>query len=251
MRFFSISDLHLSFSKPVDPLNWQSVELHKPMDIFNQEWHNHYQKIYDNWIAQVQPEDIVLMPGDISWATRLEEARYDLDFLGLLPGTIYAVPGNHDYWWQGISKTRQFVPENMKLIQNDSALVGEIALCGSRGWTCPNSHQFTAEDEKIYKRELIRLENSLRSVAKSAVEIIVMMHFMPTNEVHECSGFIELLCDYKVGRVVYGHLHDRARNYRLPDELWGIKFHLVSADYVDFSPIILLENNLTKLSNNS
>ncbi|SHF20836.1 metallophosphoesterase [Desulforamulus putei] len=241
MRFFGISDLHLSFTKPADPSNWEQVELHKPMDIFNPEWHRHYQKIYENWWALVQPDDIVLLPGDISWATRLEEARHDVDFLGLLPGTIYAVPGNHDYWWQGISKTRAFVPGNVKLIQNDHAMVGDTAICGARGWTCPNSHQFTEQDEKIYKRELIRLENSLRSIKGNPGEIIVMMHFMPTNENHERSGFIDLFCEFKVSRVVYGHLHDRARNYRLPDEAWGIKFHLVSADYINFSPVLIKE----------
>lgn len=239
MKLFGISDLHLSFSKPVDPSNWDKVELYKPMDIFNNEWQDHYRKIYNNWCALVQPDDIVLMPGDISWATRLEEARYDVDFLALLPGTIYAIPGNHDYWWQGISKTREFVPDNVKLLQNDHVMIGDTAICGTRGWTCPNSQKFSEQDEKIYRRELIRLENSLRSVKGKPNEIIVMMHFMPTNESHEQSGFIELLLEYEVTRVIYGHLHDRARNYRLPDEAWGIKFHLVSADFVNFTPVLI------------
>lgn len=241
MRFFGISDLHLSFTNPVNPEHWEDVELYKPMDIFNSEWHRHHQKIYKNWHELVQPEDIVLMPGDISWATRLEEAKYDVDFLGLLPGTIYAVPGNHDYWWQGISKVRKMVPDNVLLIQNDHAMVGDTAICGTRGWICPNGHQFSEHDEKIYKRELIRLENSLRSIKGKPSEIIVMMHFMPTNELHERSGFIELLCEYQVNRVIYGHLHDKARNYRLPDEAWGIKFHLVSADFINFSPVLITE----------
>ncbi len=102
MKFFGISDLHLSFNKPVDPQHWDEVIQNKPMDIFNHEWQRHYQKVYENWCMKIRPEDIVLMPGDISWATRLEEARNDVDYLGMLPGTIYAVPGNHDYWWQGI-----------------------------------------------------------------------------------------------------------------------------------------------------
>ncbi|WP_459908131.1 metallophosphoesterase [Desulfotomaculum defluvii] len=241
MKFFGISDLHLSFRNPVNPQHWDEAILNKPMDIFNHEWQRHYQKVYENWCMKIKPEDIVLMPGDISWATRLEEARNDVDYLGMLPGTIYAVPGNHDYWWQGISKTRKFVPDNVKLIQNDHMVVGETVLCGTRGWTCPNSHQFTEEDEKIYKRELIRLENSLRSIQGSPEEIIVMMHFMPTNETHERSGFIDILCEFKVNRVVYGHLHDRAKNYRLPDEAWGIKFHLVSADFLNFNPVLIAE----------
>ncbi|AEF93387.1 metallophosphoesterase [Desulfotomaculum nigrificans CO-1-SRB] len=241
MKFFAISDLHLSFTSEVVPGQWEKVELYKPMDVFNPEWHMHYRKIYENWHALVGPDDIVLLPGDISWATRLEEACHDVNFLALLPGTVYTVPGNHDYWWQGISKVRRLVPENVRPIQNDHAMVGDIAICGTRGWVCPNGYQFTEQDEKIYKRELIRLENSLRSIKGNPSEIIVMMHFMPTNESHERSGFIDILCEFGVKTVVYGHLHDRARNYRLPDEAWGIRFHLVSADFVNFSPVLIAE----------
>jgi len=241
VSFFGISDLHLSFAKPVNPERWEEVELYKPMDIFNHEWHQHYRKIYNNWQALVEPRDIVLLPGDISWATRLEEARHDVDFLGLLPGTIVAVPGNHDYWWQSLSKVRKFIPENVLVIQNDHVMVGDTAICGTRGWVCPNGYQFNEQDEKIYKRELIRLENSLRSIKGNPSEIIVMMHYMPTNESHERSGFIDILCNFGVSTVVYGHLHDKARHYRLPDKAWGIRFHLVSADFINFCPVVITE----------
>ncbi|RYD03313.1 hypothetical protein N752_21005 [Desulforamulus aquiferis] len=213
--------------------------LYKPMDIFNNEWHQHHRKIYENWHDIITNEDIILMPGDLSWATKPEEVSNDVDYLGKLPGTVLMVPGNHDYWWQGISKTRKLVPHNVRLIQNDHILIQDIAICGTRGWTCPNSFQFTEQDEKIYNRELIRLENSLSSIKGKHREIIAMMHFMPTNEQHDKSGFIDLFLKYGVDRVVYGHLHDRARNYRLPDELWGLKFHLVSADFVNFRPILI------------
>ncbi len=209
------------------------------MSIFNDEWNQHYRKIYENWHALVKPGDVVLLPGDISWATRLEEACYDLGYLGLLPGTVIAIPGNHDYWWQGISKVRKMVPENVRLIQNDHVMVGKVAICGTRGWTCPNGYQFNEQDQKIYKRELIRLENSLRSIKEEPGDIIVMMHFMPTNENHDRSDFIDILCDFGVKTVIYGHLHDRARKYRLPDEAWGIRFYLVSADYINFSPVVI------------
>lgn len=239
MKIFGISDLHLSLTEPVDPTHWEKVELYKPMDIFNNEWQQHPRKIYENWHESVSGEDIVLMPGDLSWATKPEEALNDLGFLGQLPGTVFMVPGNHDYWWQGISKARKMVPENVCLIQNDHFIVKDVAICGTRGWTCPNSFLFSEQDEKIYKRELIRLENSLASIKCKPIEIIVMMHFMPTNESHERSGFIDLFLKYGVGRVIYGHLHDRARNYRIPDEMWGIKFHLVSADFLNFKPVLI------------
>lgn len=241
MRIFGISDLHLSLTGPFNPEYLEDVGLYKPMNIFNSEWEQHPRKIYENWCHLIKEDDVVLMPGDLSWATRPEEASHDIDFLRYLRGTIYMVPGNHDYWWQGIGKAREMVPANVKLIQNDHAVLEKVVVCGTRGWTCPNSCQYSEQDEKIYKRELIRLENSLSSIKENPGEIICMMHFMPTNEMHEKSGFIDLFLKYGVNRVVYGHLHDRARKYRLPGEMWGIKFHLVSADFVQFTPTLISE----------
>nr|WP_207754935.1 metallophosphoesterase [Desulforadius tongensis] len=242
---FAISDVHLSFSKPVDPSNWESVVEHKPMDVCAPEWKQHYKKIYYNWCDIVGRQDIVLMPGDISWATRLDEAGYDMQFLGFLPGRIIAVQGNHDYWWQSLSKVRKKIPPNMQVIQNDHIIVDNIAICGTRGWVCPNNGGgFSEHDEKIYKREVIRLENSLSSVKQPVDEIIVMMHYMPTNEKHERSSFIDVLEKYNVSTVIYGHLHSRAQRYRLPDTAWGINFHLVSADYVQFAPVLIRDTGL-------
>lgn len=237
MNVFGLSDIHLSFSSPVDPNRWHEVAEYKPMSVCGDEWKEHYRKVYDNWLRTVGPEDIVFMPGDFSWASRLSEVRHDLAFLGLLTGNIIGIQGNHDYWWQGISKVRSVLPPNIKLIQNDHVLVGDTAVCGTRGWSCPNGGFFQPEDLKIYRRELLRLENSIKSIKDKVRNIIVLMHYMPTNEKHERSGFIDILEKYQVTTVVYGHLHARARRYRLPDTRWGINFHLVSADYVNFSPV--------------
>lgn len=239
MKIYAISDLHLSFSKTPDPENWRPELQYKPMSEINGEWESHALRIYNNWRKIIGPDDVVLVPGDISWAMRLDQAYPDLNFLGLLPGLIICVQGNHDYWWQSISKARESLPPNMRLIRNDHLSLGGTVICGTRGWLCPGSYYFQPGDMKIYLRELGRLEKSLASAGASKEEIIVMMHYMPTNEKHEYSGFIELLQKYGVSKVVYGHLHARACRFRLPDHAWEISFYLVSADYLNFAPCLL------------
>jgi len=243
LKIFAIGDVHFSFSCPVDPQNWDRVRTYKPMDIFGSEWREHYRKIYENWLNVVSPEDLVLMPGDFSWAMKLHEARYDLEFLGLLPGTIVGVAGNHDYWWQSLSQVRAALPPNMRVIQNDHLVFGNVAICGSRGWNCPDGENFSNEDLKIYRRELIRMENSLKGAGAGGKTVIVITHFMPANERHERSGFIDLFLKYGVHSVVYGHLHAEAVKLRLPDRAWGINFHLVSSDFVNFTPALIMDVN--------
>lgn len=245
MKIYAISDLHLSFSTPFDPNNWQLAETHKPMDVCSKDWKYHYKVIFDNWCQTVTKDDVVLVPGDISWATKLAETVHDMTYLGMLPGTIVAVQGNHDYWWQSISQVRKVIPNNMQVIQNDHVIIDDIAICGTRGWVCPNNGGgFSAHDDKIYQREIIRLENSLKSIQQPVNEIIVLMHYMPTNEKHQRSGFIDVLQEYGVSAVIYGHLHSNAQRYRLPDTAWGINFHLVSADYVKFAPVLIRNTEL-------
>ncbi len=238
MNIYAISDLHLSFRSNPDPPFWTAGE-YKPMSEIDPSWSGHARRIYENWLATVRPGDLVLLPGDISWAMKLDEALPDICYLSLLPGNIVAVQGNHDYWWQAISRVRGKMPPNVRLIQNDCVFFGRLAICGSRGWLCPGGTFFEEKDMKIYQRELIRLENSLKSAAGRADRIIAIMHFMPTNEKNEYSGFIDLFKKYGVDTVVYGHLHARACRYRLPDCCWGIRFQLASADYLDFTPVLV------------
>ncbi len=239
MSIFAIADLHLSFSGLLNVVNWEENLEYKPMEDLDQTWHNHARRIYENWHRVVQERDIVLVSGDISWAMRLDDARPDLNYLGLLPGRLVCVQGNHDYWWQSISRAREAVPSNVQLIQNDHVKLDGVNICGTRGWLCPNSTYFKQEDEKIYRRELIRLENSLQSAQTGPR--LVMMHYMPTNEKHDYSGFIELFKKYEVETVVYGHIHSNACRYRLPNRAWGINFHLTSADYLNFTPRLIIE----------
>jgi len=235
MDIFALGDPHLSFN--------ENGEVYKPMGIFGENWEEHDRKIKENWESKILPEDIVLVPGDLSWALKLEEAKYDLEFLGKLPGKKIIVKGNHDLWWQGIGKVRKFLPKSMKAIQNDHILLAnKMAICGTRGWTCPGEKSFTADDYKIYERELGRLRLSLASINDDVKDIIVMLHYPPTNGKHGKSGFIELLLEYKVKTCVYAHLHSESIKVALPEEKWGIKFYLVSADAVGFTPKLIVKN---------
>lgn len=241
MRVFAIGDLHLSFTGRVDPASWEKATVSKPMDVFGPEWREHYRRLYENWVKTVGAGDVVLVPGDISWAMRLEEAKYDLEFLGLLPGTIVAVAGNHDYWWQSLSKVRSALPPNVRVIQNDCLPWGGLVFCGSRGWLCPGAEGFNEHDAKIYQRELIRTELSLKEASRYGGELVALTHFMPASEQHEMSGFIELFNRYGVKTAVYGHLHGKAAKKRLPDFKFNINFFLVSADFLNFVPKLIME----------
>ena len=225
MKIFAISDLHLSINNP------------KPMDIFGPVWDNYVDKIFADWKEKVGEEDLVLLAGDFSWAMKLEEAIADFKLLENLPGKKIIIRGNHDYWWKSSSRLAGQYPE-MAFLKNDAVPWEKSFICGTRGWLCPNERSFTPEDEKIYKREQIRLRLSLDAAMKAGAEdIIVMMHFPPVNEKREPSAFTEILGEYPVKRVVYGHLHGAANHKNaLQGERDGILYELVAADYLDFCP---------------
>lgn len=229
MAIFGISDLHLSFG--VD----------KPMDIFGDHWANHDQQMKKHWIDTITDEDIVLVPGDISWAMNFDEFIPDLDFMRTLPGFKILVRGNHDYWWSSISKVRQLIGGQGYAIQNDSLLLPNgIAIAGTRGWNCPGDKEFSEHDKKIYLREVTRLELSLSHAKKqNPSEIWVMMHYMPTNDRHQRNEMIELLESYQVKKVVYGHLHSYGHGIKIDGTHWNIEFHLIASDYLQFRPKLL------------
>lgn len=225
MGLFAIGDLHFSFA------------VKKPMDIFGSHWENHSEKIIRNWKDTVEEKDTVLIPGDISWGMRLADAQADLDVIDALPGRKILLPGNHDYWWKSSSALAAKYP-GMTFLKNESTAAEGIFICGTRGWTCPNAVSFTPEDEKIYKREQIRLRLSLdHAMRQGAEKILVMFHFPPVNEKHEASAFTEILKEYPVCKVVYGHLHGtESHHLALEGMMDGICYELVSSDYLDFSP---------------
>lgn len=229
MKIFSISDLHLSINNP------------KPMDIFGPVWDNYVEQIISDWKEKVSEEDVVLIAGDISWAMKLDDAKLDIDLIASLPGKKIIIRGNHDYWWKSISSVRAILPDNFYALQNDHVVIENFVFCGTRGWQVPENKFKTKEDEKIYNREVLRLELSLKS-AKSAKEkldkngigseIICLFHYPPFNSKTETSKFTKLFEQYNVSAVVYGHLHGNKARVKFITEINEIKYHLTSCDLV-------------------
>lgn len=230
MNVYAIGDLHLPGGQD------------KPMDIFGGAWTDHPSKIREAWREVVSDEDVVLVPGDISWAMTLEQAADDLAYLGALPGRIVIIRGNHDYWWDGIGKVRRALPAGVSAIQNDHVmLTDEWAVCGSRGWVVPGGSGWDEQrDGPIYKREQQRLRLSLESGVKAgARHIIVMLHYPPVNDRHEPSAFTDLMDEFPVVHCVYGHLHGAAQRGALTGTHGGIKYHLAACDAIGFRPLLI------------
>jgi len=226
MDIYAIGDLHLSFANP------------KPMDIFGSHWTDHPEKIRAAWASMVKEDDVVLVPGDISWAMNLEEARPDLDYVAQLPGRKIMTRGNHDYWWATVSKVRKALPPSIEVLQNDSVRIGGLHIAAARGWDCPGSYHYSEHDRQIYEREIGRLRLSLdHAMSQGAERIWVMLHYPPTNEKHQSSGFLDVLHQYPVEKVVYGHLHgEEGHRAALEGVHGGIEYHLVACDYLQFAP---------------
>lgn len=230
MSIYAIGDLHLSMDPKID----------KPMDIYGGIWVDHARKVKENCEKKITDNDTLIIAGDISWALKLPDAMADLEWISKLPGKKVCFKGNHDLWWSGIKKLNTLF-DDITFMQNDVYMVEEIAICGTRGWICPGTDGFDASDEKIYKRELLRLEASLKAaIAADAQEIIGVMHYSPTNDKIQLSGFTDLFEKYGVKEVVFGHLHghDAERN-KEPFNLNGVTYRLVSLDGIDADPVKL------------
>ena len=229
MALYAISDLHLAFNND------------KPMDIFGDKWLNHDAKIKNNWLSKVNEDDMILIAGYISWAMRESESMMDLQWIDDLPGKKIISKGNHDYWWNSITKLNSKF-ENTKFLQNNYYQYKDYAICGSRGWICPGSDKFTEKDEKIYSRELIRLRLSLDSAKKAGFDkFIVMLHYPPTNEKFEESDIVKIIKEYNVEKVIYGHLHGPALRRVLEGVKDGVEYIMTSGDYIDFDPVKILD----------
>lgn len=225
MGLYAISDLHLALSGD------------KPMHVFGEHWLNHDEKIKNNWISKISSDDTVLIGGDISWSMKMEEGLKELEWIHMLPGRKILIKGNHDYWWTSITKLNSLY-EDMQFIQNNFFTYEDYAICGSRGWICPGGENFSSKDEKIYSREVIRLRLSLEGAVKAGYKkIIAMIHYPPTSEKCLDTEFINLFKEYKVDKVIYGHLHGPSLNKVFEGNIDGIEYMLTSADYIDFNPI--------------
>ena len=229
MAVFAIGDLHLPGGDD------------KPMDVFGAHWEGHYDRIRADWRSKVQSDDVVLIPGDISWAMQVKDALPDLASIGELPGKKILLRGNHDYWWCGITQLRSLLPEGMYAVQNDALLLNGIAFCGTRGWTLPAGN---GEDEKIYNRELQRMEMSLeRGKQLHADRMIVMCHYPPLGDGGAKTRLSELLESYMPSDVVYGHLHGASLKGAVTGCIDGIRYHCVSCDGLDFQVYRLPEGD--------
>ncbi|MBO7526898.1 MAG: metallophosphoesterase [Clostridia bacterium] len=226
MKIFAISDLHLCLSGT------------KPMDIFGVSWENYLDIIKEDWNSKVTDEDIVLMSGDLSWAMKLEEATKDLEYLNSLNGKKIIVRGNHDYWWKSISAIKRELPNTIIPLQNNAIKIQNYIICGTRGWSVPEKNRIqTEEDTKIYLREQIRLKLALEDAKRLKVsnddKIICMIHFPPFNSSLDASEFTKLLDEYKVDKVVYGHLHGKTSRSIDYIKLNGIDYFLTSCDKIN------------------
>lgn len=232
MALYAISDLHL-------PLG-----VHKPMDIFGSSWANYVDRLHENWQNVVTEEDTVVLPGDFSWATYLTDAERDFAFLHSLKGRKILLKGNHDYWWDTLSKLNRFTAEkgyhDIQFLQNNHFLCGGIAICGTRGWLPANEGHRSEEDQKIYSREIQRLELSLVS-APPDVEKIVFTHYPPLTLGTRENEFTAMMKKYNVRRCIYGHLHAKSAEKGLQGHFDAINYLLVSCDYLRFMPTKLEE----------
>lgn len=224
MALFAISDLHLSFSSD------------KPMDVFG--WENYESILEKNWREAVSDDDTVIIPGDISWAMYLQEAEADLRFIDSLPGRKIIGKGNHDYWWSTVKKMNDFVIQKgfgtINFLFNNSYSYKNFAICGTRGW---GNNGTADEDTRIWNRELQRL---LLSIGSAKGDIICCLHYPPTNLRGGLSEeYLDIFRRFGIKTVCYGHLHGNHEATKLPDEIEGIRFSLVSCDYLKFMPLKL------------
>lgn len=226
MKVFSISDLHLSGA------------VQKPMNVFGAGWENHFEKIKADWLKKVTAEDVVLICGDISWGTVLEEGLVDLRRLQCLPGKKVFIRGNHDYWWNGITKLRRAAPDDsFYFLQNDCVKFENIVICGSRGWTCPGSPDFTEQDEKLYLREAERFKLCFQQVSKvreAGDKLLVMIHYPPFSAKSPETLFTQAFAENGADKVIFGHIHGEAYfPYRTVKG--NIEYVLTSCDKVGFA----------------
>lgn len=227
MSLFTIGDLHLSFSS------------NKPMDVFSG-WDNYTERLTYNWNKNVTSDDTVVLPGDFSWAMNFKEAKADFDYVNKLNGKKILLKGNHDYWWSTLNKMNVFLSENefstISILHNNHFKYENYGICGTRGWI--NENENTA-DAKVLAREAQRLEVSIKSALSVDLEPIVFLHYPPVYADSYNCNILEILFKYSIKECYYGHIHGKSCNYAINGERDGVKYRLVSSDYVQFNPVFI------------
>lgn len=225
MALYAIGDLHLCLGAP------------KPMDIFGGAWTGYMEKLKEG-MSVIGPEDTTVLLGDLSWALDLPSSKADFAWINEIPGRKIILKGNHDYWWSTAAKFYKFCGENdftdMFILNNNCYEYDEWAICGTRGWFFEEERS-GQHDEKVFKRELIRLEASLKAAGEKRK--MVFLHYPPRYKGYECREILDLLEKYEVRRCFYGHLHGGSHKLAM-EGLWdGVEFRLVAADYINFQPV--------------
>ena len=225
MSLFAIADTHLSFGT------------NKPMDTFDG-WQNYTERLMNNWNKLVTEDDYVIIAGDISWAMNFNELLPDFKFINELNGTKIILKGNHDYWWNTVTKLNKFLDENkfdtIKFLYNNSYTFGDFSVCGSRGWFFDSEEE---KDEKVLNREVLRIKLSLDSAECN--EKIVFLHYPPVTTNDKCSEIFELLKNYGIKKCYYGHLHGVAAKFAVDGNVEGIDLKCISADRLNFVPYLI------------
>lgn len=250
MSIFALSDLHLCFSRP-----------EKTMEIFGPPWEHYQEKIKTHWEKAIKKEDLVLIPGDISWATKMAEAIIDLNWINQLPGQKLIIKGNHDYWWPSNAKLKEALPPSINFLQNNAFQFGNASIAGTRMWDSPDFNfdvyvdsktEFRAEkdqikSQKIYEREIGRLKTSLAALNPKAKIKIAMTHFPPVPADLSEGEIIELFQKTGIQICVFGHLHNLKKSTQ--NKIFGrknqIQYKLCSADFLNFQPLKIVENAFT------
>ena len=217
-----------------------SLGSNKPMDIFGGAWDGFMEKLTQG-LSVLQPEDTLLIAGDVSWGMSLEESEADFAYLNAFPGTKILMKGNHDYWWTTASKMKRFFEENgfstLDILHNNCRLYGDTALCGTRGWFY--EEEKPGQSQKVFNRELMRLETSLKAAGEA--EKLCFLHYPPFYTGYRCEPILELLERYQVRACYYGHLHAASHRLALQGRHGRVEYHMISADYLKFRPEKILE----------
>ena len=224
MALYAIGDLHLCLGAE------------KPMDIFGGAWVGYMDKLKEG-MSVISPSDTTVLMGDLSWALDMQQAKADFAWINEIPGRKIILKGNHDYWWSTVTKFQKFCEENgfsdIHILNNNHFVYEGVAICGTRGWFF-EEEKSGEHDEKVFRRELLRLEASLKSAGE--LPKIVFLHYPPKYKGYECPEILELLKRYGVSRCYYGHLHGASHGLAM-EGLWdGIDFTLAAADKLGFRP---------------
>ena len=226
MALFAISDLHLSLSSE------------KPMDIFKG-WADYVNRIESNWRRMITDDDTVVLPGDFSWALKLQDTLADFEFLESLPGKKLLLKGNHDLWWCTVSKMKQFLKENgiesVDFIHNNAVKVGENAVCGSRGWFDDGE----ALSAKLILREAGRLNTSIEAAKSTGLKPVVFLHYPPAYAGKISDEIFSVLQKHNIDTVYHGHIHGSSL---LSWNHCGITCKLISCDCIGFEPVLISKN---------